>query len=482
MLTGALLELLPDPDGFLEKLNQILGPGIVTRRERAVKCGITGTHIRVQADGAEEDEEMHSGHAGEDGQEHSHSYEYGQGHSQEHGEEYGSEQGHSHEHGAEYGRSHEHGEEHGSEQGHSHGHGQEYGHSHEHGHEHGAEYGHSYGHGQEHSSESGHQHTHEHSSLAQIEHILDGLALPGKVREDARAVYRILAEAEASVHGTEMSQIHFHEVGTKDAIADIVAVCLLFYELAPQRVVASPVHVGSGYVKCAHGMLPVPAPATARILQGIPMYGGSVQGELCTPTGAALLAYFADQFGEMPLMRTEAVGYGMGKKDFPRANCVRAMLGESGETADVVLELSCNVDDMTAEEVGFAMEQLFAAGAKEVYTVPVGMKKSRPGTLIRVLCGEQDRERMLSLLFGHTTTLGVRESRMQRYVLTRETKTLDTPYGQVRRKLSSGFSVSRSKFEYEDLARIAREQGSSLEQVRRQLDELFPADQEGKRL
>ena len=154
----------------------------------------------------------------------------------------------------------------------------------------------------------------------------------------------------------------------------------------PDEVVASPVHVGSGQVKCAHGILPVPAPATAHILRDVPIYGGSIRAELCTPTGAALLKYFADRFGPIPAMKIKAIGYGMGTKDFPAANCVRALLGESEDKKDVVLELSCNMDDMTAEQIGFAINRLFECVALDVYTIPIGMKKSRPGTLLGTIC------------------------------------------------------------------------------------------------
>ena len=236
--------------------------------------------------------------------------------------------------------------------------------------------------------------------------------------------------------------------------------------ISPDRVEASPIHVGSGEVKCAHGILPVPAPATAYLLRGLPIYGGSIRGELCTPTGAALLKYFVSRYGEMPVMKVDAIGYGMGKKDFDRANCVRAMLGETADQREEVVELSCNVDDMTAEEIGFAMEQLFEKGAAEVYTLPAGMKKSRPGTLIRVICKEGEKEDMAALLFKHTTTLGIREAVMQRYVLKRDLVTIDTPYGRVRRKDSEGYGVKRSKYEYDDLSRIAREKGVSLREAR----------------
>jgi hypothetical protein len=280
-------------------------------------------------------------------------------------------------------------------------------------------------------------------------------------------VYGLIAEAESSVHGRPVSEIHFHEVGTYDAIADIAAVCLLMEEIAPGKVAASPVHVGSGQVRCAHGILPVPAPATALILKDVPIYGGSVRGELCTPTGAALLKYFVSEFGDMPVMRTTAVGYGMGKKDFEAANCVRAFLGEAEDRTEIVSELSCNVDDMTAEEIGFAMERLFAGGAYEVYTVALGMKKSRPGTLLRVMCGEENKQEMISLIYKYTSTIGVRETLTRRYILDRQVETIETPYGKVRRKMSSGYGVTRAKYEYEDLAAIARERGISVGEARK---------------
>ena len=189
---------------------------------------------------------------------------------------------------------------------------------------------------------------------------------------------------------------------------------------------------------------------------------GDIRGEMCTPTGAALLRHFVTRFGEMPLMSVESIGYGCGAKDFGSANCLRAMLGQSDGSADEILELSCNVDDMTAEETGFAMERLFGAGALDVYTVPIGMKKSRPGTLIRVMCTPQTREALCRELFRHTTTLGIRECAMRRHVLERGLVTLDTPYGPVRRKDASGFGVSRWKYEFDDLSTIAREKNISL--------------------
>jgi len=331
---------------------------------------------------------------------------------------------------------------------------------HKHHHDHGNEHEHTHGCGDVRAHDAGH--THVHIGMHVIEHIIKDLNLPPKVKADILAVYSLIAEAESHVHGVPISDIHFHEVGTIDAIVDITAVCLLMDIIAPEQVIVSPVHVGSGHVHCAHGILPVPAPATAYILRDVPVYGGSIKGELCTPTGAALLKYFATSFGDMPVIKTEAIGYGMGYKDFEAANCVRVFLGETEDKQDRVVELSCNVDDMTAEEIGFAADMLFEAGALDVFTVPAGMKKSRPGTLICVLCREQDKETVIRAAFKYTTTIGIREVFCNRYVLERNITTLQTPYGEVRRKDSNGYGVNRYKYEYDDLSRIARNQRISI--------------------
>ena len=373
MLTAALLELLPDPAGFVSELNGLGIPGVEFRAEPSVKCGIRGTHVSVLLDGSEEAE-----HEGK---------------------------------------------------------------------------------------------RHEHTRLREVEEIIEALPVSEKVRGDVRAVYGLIAEAEGAVHGVPVNEIHFHEVGTLDAVADVTAVCMLMDRLAPDEVAASPIHVGSGQVRCAHGVLPVPAPAVAQILKGVPIYGGSIAGELCTPTGAALLKHFAARFGDMPVMRASAVGYGMGRKDFERANCVRAFIGEREDAREEICVLSCNLDDMSAEEIGFAAERLFAGGARDVYTIPIGMKKNRPGTLLQVICLPSEKERLTALMFKHTTTLGVRVAAASRCVLARSTEELDTPYGKLRVKTSSGCGVSRRKSEYDDVARVARELDISLREARLLLEE-----------
>ena len=407
MLAAALLELHPQPEEFVRRMNSLGIPGVEFSAQPAVKCGITGTHVSVTVHGEEEEsQDVHLHH-----HDHHHDHEHAHDHDHEH---------HEHEH-----------------------------HEHAHGHGH-----------------------HHHAGMGDIRHILSHLDIPQDVREDAEEVYEQIALAESHAHGRPVEEIHFHEVGALDAVADVVAVCWLIHDLAPEQILASPIHVGWGQVRCAHGILPVPAPATAHILRDVPTYGGSVEGELCTPTGAALLKHFAQSFGPSPVMRVEKIGYGMGKKDFEAANCLRAMLGETQEGRETIAQLCCNLDDMTPEALGFVQERLWEAGALDVTTTPVGMKKNRPGVLLTCMCRLEDRERLVSLLFRHTTTLGIRESQCSRYTLSRSQRSLETPWGPVRIKTSAGWGVTREKPEYEDLAKIARDQDLPLDKVK----ELLPKD------
>ncbi len=300
---------------------------------------------------------------------------------------------------------------------------------------------------------------HRHRSLGEIEVVVQGLALSDALKERILGVYRRIAEAEAKVHGTAVELVHFHELGALDAVADISAACVLLDALRAERITVSPVCTGFGSVKTAHGLLPVPAPATARLLEGVPCLAGELEGELCTPTGAALVRTFADGFSQLPAMTVLAEGYGLGKKDFGALSCVRAILGETEESA---VELCCNVDDMSPEAVGFAIDALLRAGAADAWYEPIGMKKNRPGLLLCCLCPEARRDEFVRLLFKHTSTIGVRETLCRRYVLRRGEETETTPWGPIRVKRSEGFGVERRKREYEDLSRIAREKELSL--------------------
>ena len=375
MLMGALLELHPDREAFLARLNRALDGRAVVSAAPDSKCGISGTHVSVVIDGHEEGEEADAQH-----------------------------------------------------------------------------------------HHDGHHH---HTSVGEILAFLDNVEADSAAAEDAKAVYMLLAGAESRVHGQPIENIHFHEIGTLDSLADILGVCMLINELAPDKIVCSPINVGSGTGKCAHGILPVPAPATELILRGMPIYGGSVTGELCTPTGAALLKHFCSDAGEMPRMSVSAAGYGTGTKDFAAANVVRAMIGESRDAAEEIIELKCNIDDMTAEALGYAQEALLSAGALDVYTTAIGMKKNRPAILLTCMCRKEQRDDMLRCIFANTTTIGVREYVSARYTLARREESVGTEYGRVRIKYASGWGVERSKPEYEDVARIARETGKPFGEILR---------------
>lgn len=368
MLTAALLELHPDKDDFLSRMNAALGGKAVLSASPDSKCGLRGTHVTVLINGDEEGEAT--------------------------------------------------------------------------------------------------RHHHEHTSISEILSFIDSVPLEVKVREDAKKVYSLIAEAESRVHGHPIENVHFHEVGSLDALADVLSVCALMHELAPERILASEVNVGSGTVRCAHGILPVPAPATELILRGVPIYSGKIKSELCTPTGAALLKFFVLEFGAMPTMQIENAGCGTGKKDFECANVVRAFIGETANDGEEIIELACNLDDMTPEELSFAMEELFTLGALDVYFTSIGMKKSRPGVKLTCMCRERQRKQMLECIFKHTTTLGVREYVCKRYELGRSEKTVRTQDGEVRVKTSSGYGAVREKAEYEDLAALARKSGKTIAQIR----------------
>lgn len=319
-----------------------------------------------------------------------------------------------------------------------------------------------------------HEEPHHGRHLSQIVELIAELELPARVIDDAVAVYQLLADAEARVHGTTVDLVHFHEVGALDAVADVVLVSLLMNRLAPERVLCTPVHVGSGRVRCAHGILPVPTPATAELLRGVPIYGGAIEAELCTPTGAALLKYFVTEFtAGLPPMVLERVGYGMGTKQFEVANTLRAMIGEPADQQtgrDVVVQLSANIDDMTGEQLAHAQTELLAAGALDVFTFDVHMKKGRPGVLLCVLARPDRADELAELLFQHTTTLGIRRQVIDRQVLDRRIEVVDTELGPVRVKRSSGWGVERTKVEFDDLAELARRHGLPLDKVRARLD------------
>ena len=323
------------------------------------------------------------------------------------------------------------------------------------------------GHG-EHADE-GHDHAdhvHPHRGPADIRALIGGFVLPDEVKADALAVYDSIAEAEAAVHGVPVGEVHFHEVGALDAVADVTGVCYALSLLAPDAVCVSTVHTGFGQVRCAHGLLPVPAPATAKLLTGIPICAGQIEGELCTPTGAALLKRFGRDFGPMPPMTVDKIGVGVGRKVFPAANCVRAFWGEQlAEENGGIVELVCHIDDMTAEALSFAGERLMTLGALDVSFAPVTMKKGRPGTVFTVLCRPQDESRLAEAVLRETSTNGVRTRRCQKYILIPSVKTVETKYGPIAVKCAEGFGISRAKPEYDSVAAAARQTGLPFREI-----------------
>ena len=305
--------------------------------------------------------------------------------------------------------------------------------------------------------------------------LADDVAIVGQ--SDIKGVYELLAEAEAKVHGKDVSEIHFHEVGMKDALIDIASVVYLMNKLKVDKVVVSPVNVGFGKVKCAHGILPVPAPATAELVKGIPTYAGRFEGELLTPTGAALLKYYADEFSYQPLMNVIKCGYGTGNKNFESANVVKAVLGEVTDEliSENIIELNCNVDDMSAEDMAYATKALIENGAKDAFVTPVIMKKGRSGMLLTVLCSAVDKERFVSLIFKHTSTIGIRVKETERIILNRHEETVHTKLGDVRVKYSEGYGVKREKPEFEDLRKLAEENNISVAEARKIFYDIYKA-------
>ena len=348
-------------------------------------------------------------------------------------------------------------------------------HEHEHHHEHEQEHGHHHEHGDGHNDNDNHGHHHHGTDPfpEELETVAEKLDCPN----DIQKVYELLAEAEAKVHGKDVSEIHFHEVGMKDALIDIASVVYLMNKLKVDKVVVSPVNVGFGKVKCAHGILPVPAPATAELVKGIPTYAGRFEGELLTPTGAALLKYYADEFSYQPLMNVIKCGYGTGNKNFESANVVKAVLGEVTDEliSENVIELNCNVDDMSAEDMAYATKALIENGAKDAFVTPVIMKKGRSGMLLTVLCTAIDKERFVSLIFKHTSTIGIRVKETERIILNRHEETVHTKLGDVRVKYSEGYGVKREKPEFEDLRKLAEENNISVAEARKIFYDIYKA-------
>ena len=322
----------------------------------------------------------------------------------------------------------------------------------------------------------------KHRSLSTILDILQKSDLQPRVREHASAIFRKLGEAEAYVHDAPPEKVHFHEVGAIDAIVDIVGACVGFEALGIERFECSPLNVGGGTAKMAHGILPVPAPATAKLLQGAPTYSNGVQRELVTPTGAAIVATLCEKFGPQPAMSVSAIGYGAGTADLEgQPNVMRIMVGETVAVSarapgidEEIAIIESNLDDMNPQIFGHLSERAFAAGALDVFTTAVQMKKNRPGVLLSILCKVADVDKFTTLIFAETTTIGVRTHRAQRKILLRESVSVHTEYGEVRMKLSrENGRILQASPEYDDCRKLAVERNVPLQEVMREAVRIY---------
>lgn len=309
--------------------------------------------------------------------------------------------------------------------------------------------------------------------LPEITQIIKDARFPTAVEETILKTFSLLAEAEEKAHRIDRDQLHFHEVGAADTILDICGVALLVHDLALEKIFCSPLPMGSGSVTCAHGEIPLPAPALNELLCGVPVFGSAVKGETVTPTGIALLKALSCQFGGFPAMCITGTGVGLGNHDFEVPNLLRIFIGEgSNAAAHGLFRLECTVDDMTGEELGFLWDVIYAAGVNDMYFTPVQMKKGRPGMKITVLVEGDHIEQARNTLFRHTSTLGMTVSPMERFTLGRYHEKVTTPYGEVTYKCAAGYGVKKFKAEYEDLKRIAAAEGLPLAEVRKKAEKV----------
>ena len=322
-----------------------------------------------------------------------------------------------------------------------------------------------------HSHHSHEKQEHVHRSMADIAALIDGSSISAKAKDLAKRIFMRLAVAEAKIHGTTPDKVHFHEVGAVDSIIDIVGAAICLDILSPDRICSSVLHDGHGFTKCQHGLIPIPVPAVVEMLavQGVNLRQLDVEGELMTPTGAAIVLEVSESFGVMPEMQVVKTGYGAGKKDFLLPNVLRVVWGESLEVekSGSITIIETNIDDTTPEILGYVMDKLFESGAKDVFFTPIYMKKHRPATLLTVLCDDAQVSRMEHILFTETSTIGLRKFQAQRTCLPREIVKVTTPYGEVQAKKVSFGSTSRIALEYSDACRLAKEKNVPLTEIYR---------------
>lgn len=461
MTVGALLDLGASREKLVQALDSLGVSGYHLHFGRTKKCGIDAYDFDVHL----EEEEHHHDH--EHGHEHEHSHD-------EHDHE--NHHAHSHEEMCEHSRGDElHSHEHSHEEElhfHEHSH-DENDHDHHHAHEHAHDYAHSH----EHEHTHDHMHPHVHRNIHDIFEIIDRLDASDRVKNLARRMFEIVAEAESKAHGIPVSEVHFHEVGAIDSIVDVISAAFCLEDLGIHRVVVSPLSEGHGFARCQHGLMPVPVPATANIAaaQGLELTLRDVEGEMVTPTGAAIAAAFRTESALPKKYQIEKIGIGAGNKDFAHANILRAMLltdktvevetGKDGHDESSMWVMEANLDDCTGEALGYAMEVLLEAGARDVWYTPAYMKKNRPAYVLHVLTTAEKREELEQLIFSCTTTIGVRRYPVERTILPREVKEIQTRYGVAKVKICKRGGVDTCYPEYESVRAICRETGKSFMEV-----------------
>ena len=461
MTVGALLDLGASREKLVQALDSLGVSGYHLHFGRTKKCGIDAYDFDVHL----EEEEHHHDH--EHGHEHEHSHD-------EHDHEH--HHAHSHEEMCEHSRGDElHSHEHSHEEElhfHEHSH-DENDHDHHHAHEHAHDSAHSHAH--EHTHD--HMHPHVHRNIHDIFEIIDRLDASDRVKNLARRMFEIVAEAESKAHGIPVSEVHFHEVGAIDSIVDVISAAFCLEDLGIHRVVVSPLSEGHGFARCQHGLMPVPVPATANIAaaQGLELTLRDVEGEMVTPTGAAIAAAFRTESALPKKYQIEKIGIGAGNKDFAHANILRAMLltdktvevetGKDGHDESSMWVMEANLDDCTGEALGYAMEVLLEAGARDVWYTPAYMKKNRPAYVLHVLTTAEKREELEQLIFSCTTTIGVRRYPVERTILPREVKEIQTRYGAAKVKICKRGGVDTCYPEYESVRAICRETGKSFMEV-----------------
>ena len=346
-------------------------------------------------------------------------------------------------------------------------------HSHRHDHHHGEGHTHSHSHSHTESTEHKHTHEHAHRGLTEIRQIIGAAAISESAKKNAIRIFEALGTAEAKIHNISMDSIHFHEVGAVDAIIDVVCAAVGAEALGVDEIICSPLNVGGGTVKCAHGTFPVPAPATLELLKEAPVYSSGVQAELVTPTGAAIVRTLASRFASFPELKIDKAAYGAGSRDFPgHPNVLRVVIGEvrsmlaTKTNAETISVLEANLDDLNPQVFGYVMDRLLEDGALDVFGMPVQMKKNRPGTLLTVLCKPEDAAKLMQLIFAESTTLGVRRRDEVRQTLARRWESVRTEWGEVRIKIASmNGTVTNYAPEYEDCRKIAAEHHVPLKTV-----------------